>query len=301
MNRSGPEDSYCYPGTDVLINQAGVRNRADLDTYEAQVVAFNLAELSQKPITGPFDETRLRETHRRIFEHVYQWAGRFRVNTGVMSKRRPQGYVVTYGDSIYVGREMEKVFQALAAENYLNGQPLESVVARAAHHYGEMDARHPFRDGNSRALRQFFKDLLRQTGVLLEWSRISDTPGSRERLTFARDQVVIQGDSTHLAKLFGEASSPLTTDRELGGEHALLSKAVTATKSGNYIGPVESVSDTIIIQDVNGLKIRHELAKFMSGSGGWKLLRVGTAVRIDYTEGVWTVREPNLQARIRHR
>lgn len=118
---------------------------------------------------------------------------------------------------------------------------------------------------------------------------------------FARDHAVIQGDSTQLAKLFGEASSPLTADRELGGKHALLSQAVRATKSGNYIGPVESASDTIIIQDVNGQKVRHELARFMSGSGGWKLLRVGTAVRIDYREGLWAVREPNMQVRIRHR
>lgn len=108
MNGSDAQDPYCYPGTDVLINQVGLRDRAQLDTYEAQVVALNLAELSQKPITGPFDAARLQETHRRIFLDVYSWAGKFRANTGVMSKSRPQGYVVTYGDSRYVGRELEK-------------------------------------------------------------------------------------------------------------------------------------------------------------------------------------------------
>jgi fido (protein-threonine AMPylation protein) len=299
VNRTEAQDPYCYPGTDVLINQVGLRDRALLDTYEAQIVALNLAELSQKPITGPFDATRLKETHRRIFEGVYSWAGNFRTNTGVMSKRRPQGYVVTYGDSQYVGRELEKVFKALAAENYLRGQPLDIVVARGAHYYGEIDARHPFREGNSRTVRQFSTDLLRQAGVALEWSRISETPGSRERLMFARDQAVVQGDSTHLAELMGEASSPITPDRELGRFLGTPQEGNRPARDGSYVGPVKAVSATEVLQDVGGHEIRHELAKFMSGSGGWKSLQAGTAVRIEYKEGLWKVRDPNQQVRSR--
>jgi fido (protein-threonine AMPylation protein) len=295
VNGGGEQDPYCYPRTDVLINQVGLRDRALLDTYEAQVVAFNLVELSQKPIAGPFDTARLRETHRRIFEHVYPWAGQYRVNTGVMSKSRPQGYVVTYGDSRYVARELEKVFQALAAENSLRGLPLAAVVERSAHYYGEIDARHPFREGNSRALRQFFTDLLRQAEVRLEWSRISETPGSRERLMFARDQAVIQGDASHLARLIGEASSRFPLEQELNRQPEI--SRGSAARDGQYVGLVKGVSNTEILQDVNGETVRHELGRFMSGGGGWKLIRPGATVRIEYREGLWKVSEPNQQGR----
>jgi hypothetical protein len=149
-------------------------------------------------------------------------------------------------------------------------------------------------------LRQFFTDLLRQAGVALEWSRISETPGSRERLMFARDQAVVR-DSAHLAEIMAQASSPMTPDRELGRLLGTPQATNQPARDGSYVGPVKAVSATEVWQDVGGREIRHELAKFMSGSGGWKTLQAGTAVRIEYKEGLWKVRDPNQQVRSRAR
>jgi len=297
------QDPYCYPGTDVLTNQVELRDRAQLDAFEAKVVALNLVELTQKPITGPVDATRLKETHRRIFEHVYPWAGQYRVNTGVMSKQRPQGYLVTYADSAFVARELEKVFRSLAAEQPLRGRPLEHVAARAAHWYGEIDARHAFREGNSRTGRKFIADFVREAGFNLEWSKISETPGGRERLMLARDYAVINADSIELAEIFVEAMSPITREQENQRDQGLPSATPPrpAAAGGSYVGAIESVTRGEVLQDTNGERIRHQLAMFMSGSGGFGLLKTGAVVRIDYSGALWKVRDPNQKTRSQRR
>jgi len=206
-------DSYCYAGTDVLKNLADCRDQHSLDLFEAQVVAFNLAALSGAPITEPFGPDRLRETHRRIFDGVYSWAGEFRENTGRMTKQR-DGYAVTYADSAYVNREVGKVFASLAGEQYLQGLDPNTFAERAAHYYGELDAIHPFREGNSRTLRQFASDLALQAGHTLDWSNVASDEQGRKRLYFARDVAVINADSSQLAAIIKMALSPTR-----GNEH----------------------------------------------------------------------------------
>ena len=89
-------DPYIYPGTNVLRNLADLRNRKLLDSFEADAVAASLVDLRRNPTQGPFDVRRLQETHRRIFAHVYPWAGEIRNDIGMMAKNR-SGFVVAYG------------------------------------------------------------------------------------------------------------------------------------------------------------------------------------------------------------
>ncbi|MGD0736010.1 MAG: hypothetical protein ABR976_12725 [Terracidiphilus sp.] len=92
-------DPYCYPGTNVLINLADIRDQKALDRFEAQISSASIGLLSIEPIEGPFDTIRLQETHRRIFGRVYPWAGELCRDIGMMAKARPSGFVVTYGPS----------------------------------------------------------------------------------------------------------------------------------------------------------------------------------------------------------
>jgi cell filamentation protein len=160
--KSVATDPYCYPSTRVLENLKGLRDSDALASFESKAVALRLEELKRKPITGPFNLKRLQETHRRIFQDVYPWAGSIRQYTGTMSKTRANGTTVTYCDSNFIMNAMAPVFVALEKENFLRGLAIPQFATRAAHFYGELDAVHAFREGNSRTLRQFFADLARE-------------------------------------------------------------------------------------------------------------------------------------------
>src|SRR5580698_4832238 len=180
-----PNDPYCYPGTDVLVNFENIRDQQALSQFEGQTASINIARLAISRITGPFNAARLQETHRRIFANVFPWAGEFRHGIGMMTKER-SGFVVTYGPSENVPAALANTFAALKAENDLHGLAAEKFATRLAYFYSELDAIHAFREGNSRTLRAFTADLAEAAGHMLRWSTAGSSPEDRKRIYHAR-------------------------------------------------------------------------------------------------------------------
>ncbi len=197
-------DPYCYPGTDILRNLEDIRDKAALDRFEADAVAVGLINLKRNPIKGPFDAARLKETHRRIFGRVYPWASEFRQGIGMMGKNR-SGFVVAYGPSENVPTALDEAFTKLKAEGNLQGLDSARFAIRLAFYYSELDAIHPFREGNSRTLRAFTSDLAQAAGHRLEWARVGQTTEDRQRLYHARDLAVMRGDTAELAAIIASA------------------------------------------------------------------------------------------------
>jgi len=210
--KSTSADPYCYPGTEVLRNLNNIRDSAELEAFEAAMVALRLVRLSEEPLQGSFDLDRLLRTHRRIFDGVYEWAGQLRQNTGTMKKQRKAGHVVSYGDSAYVQPALVEMLRKLQQENFLRNLLPKSFAARAAFYYGEIDAIHPFREGNSRTLRQFFGDLAREADYRIDWTAASATEEDRQQIFLARDMAVMHGDSSLLARIIERNLHPLVSD-----------------------------------------------------------------------------------------
>jgi cell filamentation protein len=166
-------DPYCYPDTNVLRNLYDIRESEPLEAAEAFLVGLALVALDERPLPGPLDEKRFKATHHAIFGTMYEWAGRYREHTGRMTKGRSFGYTVTYGDSAHVPGEMKRIFAELAEEKYLVGLKREDFARRLAYFYSEIDATHPFREGNSRTLRQFTSDLALAAGFELDWEPLA--------------------------------------------------------------------------------------------------------------------------------
>jgi cell filamentation protein len=201
-----PNDPYCYPGTDVLLNHEGIRDAKTLAQFEVQTASVNIARLAINPITGPFNAARLKETHRRIFGNVYPWAGEFSQGIGMMIKER-SGFAVTYGPSENVPAALAATFAALKAEMELQGLDTDRFAGRLAFYYSELDAIHAFREGNSRTLRAFTSDLAQAAGHRLDWAKAALAPDSQQRLYRARDLAVMRGDASELAQIIASCLS----------------------------------------------------------------------------------------------
>jgi cell filamentation protein, protein adenylyltransferase len=65
-----------------------------------------------------------------------------------------------------------EIFGKLAEENRLRGLDRESFIDRLAHYLGDVNALHPFRDGNGRAQRAFFAQLASDVGYRLDWQLV---------------------------------------------------------------------------------------------------------------------------------
>lgn len=202
-------DPYVYPGTNVLRNKLGLMDQATLHTAECDFAALGLSRLQARRLKLPIGVARLKATHKAIFGQVYPWAGEFRENTGSMRKWREAGYAVVYGPSAFIAQEIERIFANLKNEGDLRGLSLDEFAAKAAFYYGEMDGTHPFREGNSRTLRQFFVDLARGAGFDLDWSPCGVTEDARQALYRARDAAWMQGKPQALRGILRAGLKPL--------------------------------------------------------------------------------------------
>jgi len=148
------QDPYCYSGTDVLKNRLGLREAAKLAAFEAEITAQRAAE----PLpAGRLSYGRYRAIHRHLFQDVYAWAGRPR--TIRMAKG---GNAFCYPE--HIDREMRRLFAELAAHRYFRGLDAQSFAAQAAHFLAELNAIHPFREGNGRTQLSFLTLLAEQAG-----------------------------------------------------------------------------------------------------------------------------------------
>jgi cell filamentation protein len=64
------------------------------------------------------------------------------------------------------------VLDGLADDGWLTGLRQRAFLGRLAHYYGELNARHPFREGNGRAQRAFLRQLAAAAGWRLDWSAL---------------------------------------------------------------------------------------------------------------------------------
>jgi cell filamentation protein len=95
---------------------------------------------------------------------VYPWAGEIRT----------VGIARTANDVFCLPQHIEAfaadVFGQLAAENGLQGLTRQRFVERLAYYYGEINALHPFREGNGRAQRAFLRQLAGAARWRLSWA-----------------------------------------------------------------------------------------------------------------------------------
>ncbi len=152
---------YCYPGTDVYRNKLDIRDPDILERYERLVTAVQIESM---PKDFPVSPEGYRQIHHHLLSEVYDWAGAYRyVDTG-------RGAPFCKAD--YIDAEMNKRFAAINGENNLRGLTADQFADRAAEHVNELNAIHPFLDGNGRTQRAFLEILAERAGHDIDLARI---------------------------------------------------------------------------------------------------------------------------------
>lgn len=155
-------DPYCYPDSTVLKNIPDLRDQTALDAFEA----VSTAQRSDEALpTGRLSVTHYCAIHRHLFQDVYRWAGRFRtVRIG------KDGNMFCFPE--HIRREMRSLFSSLRQQHYLRDRTPEEFAKGAADFLADLNAIHPFRDGNGRAQVAFMALLAHQAGHGLQFDRL---------------------------------------------------------------------------------------------------------------------------------
>ena len=148
------DDPYCYPGTTILKNKLGLQSQRELDAFESEMSFERSTEAFP---AGRLSYSHYRAIHRHLFQDVYAWAGK--VRTVRISKGES-----TFCYPEHIDQHMAKLFMALRRAGHLRGTSPETFAKRAAHFLAELNAIHPFREGNGRTQLTFLTLLAERAG-----------------------------------------------------------------------------------------------------------------------------------------
>ncbi len=166
MSRYSSHDESVDPATGVLKNRLGISDATTLAQTEAEFVAERARELTHQPIPGTFDLPHLQAIHRHLFGDLYDWARHLRTVHVIKDTNR-------FAHHAHVERAAAPIFRELAQEHYLRGLEPAEFSRRAAHYLAELNALHPFRDGNGRALRALFSQVAHDSGYTIVWKHMT--------------------------------------------------------------------------------------------------------------------------------
>jgi cell filamentation protein len=158
------KDFNYYENTRCLYNFFSIKDRDRLREIAIYITSIRTAELMLTPIDGPFDFDRLIATHTHLFSDIYPSAGALRTKTAAKRTEfcRPE----------YINSSASEIFGKLRKDHFLRGLDRESFINDLAYYMGEVEALHPFRNGNAITARLFFWDLVFIAGYRIEWLNI---------------------------------------------------------------------------------------------------------------------------------
>ncbi|WMJ75738.1 MULTISPECIES: Fic/DOC family protein [unclassified Sedimentibacter] len=142
---------YCYANSDVLTNKLNIRDSKILIEAERKLTMLRISDLIDTPIEGEFDLRHLQAIHKYIFQDIYHWAGEIR--TVNISKGN------MFCKAQYIEEQANSIFESLKKDNYLYSLGRDEMIIKLAYYFSEINALHPFREGNGRSQREFIREL----------------------------------------------------------------------------------------------------------------------------------------------
>ena len=156
-------DPYLDLQSGLLRNSLGITDANELRHVEAELTASRIYDLIRSPIPGAYDLAHLRAFHRQIFQDLYDWAGELRtvsIGRGSRLFSLPQHLEADAGE----------LFGWLVRAEHLRGRDRKAFVDDLTELYADLNALHPFRDGNGRTQRAFLGQLAVDAGHPIHWA-----------------------------------------------------------------------------------------------------------------------------------
>jgi cell filamentation protein len=154
------DDPYAYKGTTTLRNKLGLRDTAQLEAFEIEMTTLRAGEPLPR---GKFNALHYCRVHHHLFQDVYSWAGKYRT-----VRTAKGGNPFCFPE--YIGSEMTKLFGTVP--EILSADSSEDFIAEATRFLGELNAIHPFREGNGRSQLAFMAMLGEAAGFVLDFARV---------------------------------------------------------------------------------------------------------------------------------
>lgn len=160
------DDPYCYPGTCVLRNKLGLQDEGLLDEAERELSEIAAGTIVFEP--APYRLTSLQGIHKALFSDLYEWAGGIRT-----VKIRKDQTLFCSPDRIIP--EATRIFSSMERADWFCNLSRTDFIQGIAEAFGDLNVIHPFREGNGRAQRILFEQVIINAGFTVDWWRVDES------------------------------------------------------------------------------------------------------------------------------
>ena len=158
---------YFVDGDNVLENKLNISDPHKFMLAEQEITAKKSALLlGESPAVFDFDY--LKHIHKILFEDIYSFAGQIRT----VDIAKP-GASAPFAHAEYIEAEAGRIFSTLSDKKYLINIDKPTFVLEIANLSADLNALHPFREGNGRTIRLFLILLADHARYLLDYSQVS--------------------------------------------------------------------------------------------------------------------------------
>lgn len=157
-------------------NKLNIENEKIFEKESRKYTSQRIDELITNPIKGNFDYQHLKNIHRYIFQDIFHWAGKDRMEIGLQgnfAKYAPNGTLINFVSGENLKETAQQIFSWLKEDNYLkNSKDLNDFAKNLTEFARNLNTLHPFREGNGRTQRIFLNELAKNAGYKLDLNLI---------------------------------------------------------------------------------------------------------------------------------
>lgn len=155
------QSKYCYKGTDVLINNRNIMDQDELRKQEITITTYKLSKLylGEKPFKKTYDLNHYLNIHKYLFEDIYPFAGCLRDENISKSNEPYMPGKMPFCQVPFI-LEMLKSTLMDMRNNVVKIKKREDIISFISHYCLELNVIHPFREGNGRTQREYFREYM---------------------------------------------------------------------------------------------------------------------------------------------
>ncbi len=213
------KDPVKYPV--VYDNKYGITKLSELLEVESERTYARFMQLRSEGLKGNFDLQHLCAIHKHLFQDVYPWAGQIR---DVDMAKGNTLFCLAKNIKAY----SQDVFSSIKKFDRASKHTAEEVSKHLATVSDDMNALHPFREGNGRSKRAFLSLYSRELGYELDLSKLNP-----EKLKQAEIKAYTDGDINGLAKMYGSVLEPIKVSDALQEMRAAAQKNRIAERNAS--------------------------------------------------------------------